>query len=168
VNGDPLIKISELVKRFGDQVVLNGVNLEVFPGETVVVMGGSGSGKSTLLRHMIGALHPDAGDVVLLGRHVPTLDEDGLNEVRKKIGILFQSGALFNSMTVAENVALPLQEHTMLDHNIIEIQVKIKLELVGLREHADKYPAQISGGMKKLAGLARALALDPQVGSLLR
>jgi phospholipid/cholesterol/gamma-HCH transport system ATP-binding protein len=163
MNDDPLIHVTDLVKRFDDQVVLNGVNLEVWPGETVVVMGGSGSGKSTLLRLMIGALQPTAGDVRLLGRDLSSLGEDGLNEVRKKIGILFQSGALFNSMTVAENVALPLQEHTMLDHNIIEIQVKIKLELVGLREHADKYPAQISGGMKKRAGLARALALDPHV-----
>ncbi|MHC4217031.1 MAG: ABC transporter ATP-binding protein [Planctomycetota bacterium] len=163
MNSEPLIQVTDLVKKFGDQVVLNGVNLEVWPGETMVVMGGSGSGKSTLLRHMIGALTPDSGDVMLLGRALSELDEDGLNEVRKKIGILFQSGALFNSMTVAENVALPLQEHTMLDHNIIEIQVKIKLELVGLREHAEKYPAQISGGMKKRAGLARALALDPQM-----
>ena len=160
---EPLIEVRDLVKRFGDQTVLDGVNLEVFPGETVVVMGGSGSGKSTLLRLMIGSLVPDAGHVQLFGSTLGELDEDGLNELRKKIGILFQSGALFNSMTVAENVALPLQEHTMLDHNIIDIQVKIKLELVGLREHAAKYPAQISGGMKKRAGLARALSLDPKV-----
>ncbi|MCH8153474.1 MAG: ATP-binding cassette domain-containing protein [Planctomycetes bacterium] len=160
---EPLIEVRDLVKRFGDQTVLDGVNLEVFPGETVVVMGGSGSGKSTLLRLMIGSLVPDAGHVQLFGSTLGELDEDGLNELRKKIGILFQSGALFNSMTVAENVALPLQEHTMLDNNIIEIQVKIKLELVGLREHAAKYPAQISGGMKKRAGLARALSLDPKV-----
>ena len=160
---EPVIEIIDLVKRFGDQVVLNGVNLSVYPGETMVVMGGSGSGKSTILRHMIGALYPDAGHVKLIGQDLATLDEEGLNALRKKIGILFQSGALFNSMTVAENVALPLQEHTMLDEKIIGIQVKIKLELVGLREHADKYPAQISGGMKKRAGLARALSLDPQI-----
>ncbi|MFB3138172.1 MAG: ABC transporter ATP-binding protein [Phycisphaerales bacterium] len=160
---EPLIEVRDLVKRFGDQTVLDGVNLEVFPGETVVVMGGSGSGKSTLLRLMIGSLVPDGGHVQLFGSTLGELDEDGLNELRKKIGILFQSGALFNSMTVAENVALPLQEHTMLDHKIIEIQVKIKLELVGLREHAAKYPAQISGGMKKRAGLARALSLDPKI-----
>lgn len=160
---EPLIEVRDLVKRFGDQTVLDGVNLEVFPGETVVVMGGSGSGKSTLLRHMIGSLVPDAGHVQLFGSTLGELDEDGLNELRKRFGILFQSGALFNSMTVAENVALPLQEHTMLDNNIIEIQVKIKLELVGLREHAAKYPAQISGGMKKRAGLARALSLDPKI-----
>ncbi len=162
-DGQPVIEVRDLVRRFGDQTVLSGVNLDVNRGETLVVMGGSGSGKSTLLRHMIGSLRPDSGTVRLLGQDISALDEEGLNEVRKKIGILFQSGALFNSMTVAENVALPLREHTLLDQNIINIQVKIKLELVGLREHADKFPAQISGGMKKRAGLARALALDPQV-----
>ena len=160
---EPIIEIRDLVKRFGDQTVLGGVNLAVYAGETMVIMGGSGSGKSTILRHMIGSLVPDSGYVKLFGRNISELDEDGLNELRKKFGILFQSGALFNSMTVAENVALPLQEHTTLARNIIEIQVKIKLELVGLREHADKYPAQLSGGMKKRAGLARALALDPRV-----
>ena len=160
---EPVVEVCDLVKRFGDQVVLDGVNLQVMPGETMVVMGGSGSGKSTILRHMIGSLHPDAGYVTLLGKRLSLLSEDQLNEVRKKFGILFQSGALFNSMTVAENVSLPLTEHTTLDQNIIDIQVKIKLELVGLREHADKYPAQISGGMKKRAGLARALALDPAI-----
>ncbi len=160
---DPIIQVCDLVKRFGEQTVLDGVNLEVHPGETMVIMGGSGSGKSTLLRCMIGSLAPDRGYVTLLGQRIDELDEEGLNGPRKKFGILFQSGALFNSMTVAENVALPLQEHTTLDHNIITIQVKIKLELVGLREHAGKYPAQISGGMKKRAGLARALSLDPRV-----
>jgi phospholipid/cholesterol/gamma-HCH transport system ATP-binding protein len=163
MDNDALIQVNGLVKRFGEQTVLNGVNLDVHPGETVVIMGGSGSGKSTMLRLMIGSLVPDEGSVTLLGHDLSTLDEEGLNAIRKKIGILFQSGALFNSMSVADNVALPLREHTMLDHNIIDIQVKIKLELVGLREHADKFPAQISGGMKKRAGLARALALDPQM-----
>jgi phospholipid/cholesterol/gamma-HCH transport system ATP-binding protein len=160
---EPVIEVRNLVKRFGDQTVLAGVNLDIQPGETMVVMGGSGSGKSTILRHMIGALTPDEGFVKLMGNDLAEQDEERLNNIKKKIGILFQSGALFNSMTVAENVALPLQEHTLLDHNIIEIQVKMKLELVGLREHANKYPAQISGGMKKRAGLARALALDPKL-----
>ena len=159
----PVIKVTNLVKRFGEQTVLDGVNLEIFPGETMVVMGGSGSGKSTLLRHMIGSIMPDEGSVHLFGRNLGDLNEDQLNDVRRQFGILFQSGALFNSMTIAENVALPLQEHTQLDQRIIDIQVKIKLELVGLREHAEKYPAQISGGMKKRAGLARALALDPRI-----
>ncbi|MCC6908758.1 MAG: ABC transporter ATP-binding protein [Phycisphaerales bacterium] len=160
---EPIIRVQNLVKRFEGRTVLAGINLDVLPGEIVVIMGGSGSGKSTLLRHMIGSLRPDEGSVALFGQDLASLDDEGLNKVRKKFGILFQSGALFQSMTVAENVALPLQEHTTLDQNIINIQVKIKLELVGLREHAEKYPAQISGGMKKRAGLARALALDPKI-----
>ena len=143
--------------------MLDGIDLEVFEGETMVVMGGSGSGKSTLLRHMIGSLRPDEGTIELLGTQITGINEKQLNDLRKKIGILFQSGALFNSMTLRENVALPLTEHTQLDPTTIDIMVKIKLELVGLREHAEKYPAQISGGMKKRAGLARALALDPRI-----
>lgn len=159
----PVICVRGLVKRFDGRAVLDGVNLDVHAGETVVIMGGSGSGKSTLLRNMIGSLRPEEGSVALFGRDITNLRESDLNEVRKRFGILFQSGALFNSMTIAENVALPLQEHTDLPAEIIAIQVKIKLELVGLREHAEKYPAQISGGMKKRAGLARALALDPKI-----
>lgn len=159
----PVIRVRNLVKRFDGRTVLDGINLDVLPGETLVVMGGSGCGKSTLLRHLIGSLHPDEGTIELLGQDITRLNEAQMNEVRKKFGILFQSGALFNSMTLRENVALPLEEHTTLDHGTIDIIVKIKLEMVGLREHADKYPAQISGGMKKRAGLARALALDPRI-----
>lgn len=143
--------------------VLDGIDLDVMPGETMVIMGGSGSGKSTMLRMMIGSIAPTSGSIELFGRNICRMNETELNETRKKFGILFQSGALFNSMTIAENVALPLHEHTELDPEIIDIQVKIKLELVGLREHAEKYPAEISGGMKKRAGLARALALDPRI-----
>lgn len=160
---EPVIVIHDLIKSFDGTVVLNGINLQVERGETMIIMGGSGSGKSTLLRLMIGSLRADSGEVNLFGQNIADLNEEELNEARKKIGILFQSGALFNSMTIAENVALPLQEHTNLDASTIEIMVKIKLELVGLREHAEKYPAQISGGMKKRAGLARALSLDPKI-----
>lgn len=160
---EPVIKVRGVKKIFGDQIVLDGINLDVYEGETMVVMGGSGSGKSTLLRIMIGSIRPEEGSVELFGKNIVDLNEHELNEVRKKFGILFQSGALFNSMTIAENVALPLQEHTDLAPEIIDIQVKIKLELVGLREHSEKYPAQISGGMKKRAGLARATALDPRI-----
>jgi len=159
----PTISVRGLVKRFDGRKVLDGIELDVYPGEIMVIMGVSGSGKSTVLRHLIGSLTPDEGEVSLFGRRLNNLDDDALNEVRKKFGILFQSGALFQSMTVGENVALPLQEHTTLDQVIIDLQVKIKLELVGLREHADKYPAQLSGGMKKRAGIARALALDPRI-----
>jgi len=159
----PVIRVTDLVKRFDGVPVLAGINLEVHRGETMVIMGGSGSGKSTLLRCMVGTFTPEEGSIELFGENICTLDQRGLDNVRKRFGILFQSGALFNSLTIAENVALPLQEHTDLDATTIEIMVKIKLELVGLREHAEKYPAQISGGMKKRAGLARALSLDPQI-----
>lgn len=162
-NPKPVVSVRDLVKSFGTTTVLKNVSLDVFPGETVVVMGGSGCGKSTSLRCMIGSLEPDSGSISLFGEDIVGMGESDLNRTRKKFGILFQSGALFNSMTLAENVALPLTEHTTLSASIIDIQVKMKLELVGLREHANKYPAEISGGMKKRAGLARALALDPQL-----
>ena len=159
----PIIEVRHMIKSFGTQPVLDDINLDVYPGEIMVVIGGSGCGKSTLLRHLIGSLNPDQGTVKLFGRDITTMSEAKLNEVRKRFGILFQSAALFNSLTVGENVALPLREHTNLDESTIEIMVKIKLELVGLREHANKMPAQLSGGMKKRAGLARAIALDPQI-----
>ena len=160
---DAVIVVEDLIKKFGSQTVLSGVNLRVRRGETLVIMGGSGCGKSTLLRLLIGSIQPTAGRIQLFGEDLSVLDETGLDAIRQRFGILFQSGALFQSMTLAENVALPLEEHTELDRSIIDIQVKIKLELVGLREHAQKLPSQISGGMKKRAGLARALSLDPTI-----
>ncbi len=167
----PVISCKQVAKIFDGRAVLESIDLDVYHGETMVIMGGSGSGKSTLLRVIIGSFPADRGRVFLFGQDMGPLvgtdegggDEDKLTDIRKRFGILFQSGALFNSMTIAENVALPLKEHTTLSQQIIDIQVKIKLELVGLREHASKYPAQISGGMKKRAGLARALALDPEI-----
>ena len=159
----PVISLRDVVKSFDSKRVLDGVSFDVLPGQTMVIMGGSGCGKSTLLRMIIGSFKPDSGSIKLWDREATSADEKQLNEFRKKFGILFQSGALFNSMTIAQNVALPLHEHTQLDPTVIDIMVKIKLELVGLREHSDKFPAQISGGMKKRAGLARALALDPQL-----
>ena len=161
--GEPIISCRGIVKKFDGRTVLDGIDLDIYAGETMVIMGGSGSGKSTLLRLIIGSIRPDEGTISMFGKDLSKLDEEGLNEVRKRFGILFQSGALFNSMTIRDNVALPLVEHTDISREIIDIQIKIKLELVGLREHAEKFPSQISGGMKKRAGLARALALDPQV-----
>jgi phospholipid/cholesterol/gamma-HCH transport system ATP-binding protein len=161
--GEVLIRVSGLRKSFDDREVLSGIDLEVRRGEVVVIMGGSGCGKSTLLRHLIGAVTPDHGVVELFGKDLATLDEDGLNAIRKRFGILFQSGALFNSLTVGENVALPLREHTDLDDEVIRIILKMKLELVGLRDFEALMPSQISGGMKKRVGLARAMALDPEI-----
>jgi len=160
---EPVIEVRDLVCKFSDQIVLDGVCFDVYEGEILVIMGGSGSGKSTILRHLIGTYIPDSGSVKIFGENLALLDEEGMNKVRRQFGILFQSGALFNSMSVADNVALSLREHTDLDRDIISFIVKIKLEQVGLREAADKYPSEISGGMKKRAGLARALALDPKL-----
>ena len=157
------IQVAGVTKRFDGKTVLDEVNLDVYQGETLVVMGGSGSGKSTLLRLMIGNLSPDGGDIIALGKSLNAMTDQELTEYRKSIGVLFQGGALFNSMTVAQNVALPLREHTDLPEETMQIMVKIKLELVGLREHAEKMPAELSGGMKKRAGLARAVALDPKI-----
>ncbi len=159
----PVIRVVNLVKQFGGRVVLDGVNLDVYPGETMVIMGGSGCGKSTLLRHMFGSYQPDEGHIELFGRDISALDEEELDESRKRFGVLFQSGALFNSMTVGQNVALPLQEHTDLDEDTIGILIRIKLEQVGLRYAVDLMPSQISGGMKKRAALARAVSLDPEI-----
>lgn len=158
-----VIKAENVVKRFGERTILNGISLEIYKGETFVIMGGSGCGKSTFLRHTIGALKPDSGRIYLLGKDITSLDADEMDKVKKKIGMSFQGSALFDSMTVGENVALPLKEHTRLDRNVIDIVVKMKLELVGLRGFEDLMPSQISGGMKKRVGLARAIAMDPEI-----
>jgi phospholipid/cholesterol/gamma-HCH transport system ATP-binding protein len=159
----PAIQVQEVTKYFGRTRVLDGVRLDVIQGETLVILGGSGSGKSTLLRLMIGNIPYHSGNIVAWGKSIHDMNDPELDAYRKSIGVLFQSGALFNSMSVADNVALPLREHTDLPEETIDIMVKIKLELVGLRQHADKMPAELSGGMKKRAGLARAISLDPRI-----
>lgn len=158
-----VVEVKDLVKKFGERIVLNGVNLRINKGETFVIMGGSGCGKSTLLRHMIGNLKPNSGRTYLLGEDITDLYGEELDDVRKKIGMSFQSSALFDSMTVGENVSLPLKEHTKLEKNVIEIMIKMKLELVGLRGFEDLLPSELSGGMRKRVGLARAIAMDPQI-----
>jgi len=158
-----VVRLRDLQVAFRGRKVLDGVNLEVYRGETLVIIGGSGSGKSTLLRVLIGSLPPRTGKAEVLGRDIYSLDDEGLEAIKKRFGILFQSGALYNSMTVGDNIALPLREHTNLDESIIRIMVKMKLELVGLRDFESLMPAQLSGGMKKRVGLARAMALDPEI-----
>jgi len=152
----------------GSLTVLDGINFDVRRSETLVIMGGSGCGKSTLLNCLIGELRPDEGSIVY---HLPglgdvdfgTADEATRNAVRKRFGILFQSGALFSSLTLAENVALPLKEHSHVEKDVIDIVVAMKLQQVRMLPHRDKYPAQLSGGQKKRAGLARATAMDPEI-----
>ncbi len=158
---DEIIRVQGLVKAFGPRRVLDDVSFSVKRGEILVIMGGSGCGKSTLLRHLIGVVQPDAGDIFILGRNICGMDEDQLAEVRRKFGMLFQSGALFASMTVGENVALPIREHSVVDDTIAQLMVKMKLELVGLTGFEHLKPSEISGGMKKRVALARAIALDP-------
>jgi phospholipid/cholesterol/gamma-HCH transport system ATP-binding protein len=158
-----VIKASDVKRKFGDRSILNGISLEVYRGETFVIMGGSGCGKSTFLRHIIGALKPDSGSVQLLGKDLSKLNEDDMDRLKKRIGMCYQSAALFDSMTVGENVSLPLKEHTKLDKSVIDIVVKMKLELVGLRGFEDLMPSQLSGGMRKRVGLARAIAMDPEI-----
>src|SRR3954447_18926251 len=160
---DDAIKVDSVTKIYSGVTVLDRINLDVREGETLVILGGSGSGKSTLLRLMIGNIPPDGGSIIAWGRDITKMTRDQADDYRRSIGVLFQSGALFNSMSVFDNVALPLREHTDLPEQTIHIMVKIKLEQVGLREHAEKMPSQLSGGMKKRAGLARAIALDPKV-----
>ncbi|MFH1190233.1 MAG: ABC transporter ATP-binding protein [Candidatus Omnitrophota bacterium] len=160
---ETVIKADSVVKRFGDRTILNGISLDIYKGETFVIMGGSGCGKSTFLRHVIGALKPDSGRVQLLGKDLSSLNEDEMDKVRMKIGMCFQSSALFDSMTVGDNVSLGLREHTKLDKSVIDIVVKMKLEMVGLRGFEDMMPSQLSGGMRKRVGLARAIAMDPEI-----
>ncbi|MBI3098357.1 MAG: ABC transporter ATP-binding protein [Planctomycetes bacterium] len=158
-----VISCKGLKKVFDGRTVLKDINLEIVDGETIVIMGGSGCGKSTFLRLLLGAYAPDGGTIHILGKDIGNADDATKDEVRKRTGILFQSGALFNSMTVGENVALPMREHTPLTEDVIEIMVKMKLELVGLRDAEHLKPSQLSGGMRKRVGLARAIALDPKI-----
>jgi phospholipid/cholesterol/gamma-HCH transport system ATP-binding protein len=162
-NGEQIIEVADLVRKFGDRAVLDDISFNVQRGETVVIMGGSGCGKSTLLRHMIGSMKPTSGSVKLFGYEITSMKERDLERVRLRFGMLFQSGALLASLTVGENVALPLLQHTNKSPDEIEEIVKQKLQMVGLTGFEDLRPDEISGGMKKRVGLARALALDPEL-----
>ena len=158
----PFLRFVDVHKRFGQKVVLQGVDLDVESGETCVVLGGSGSGKSVLLRHAVGLHRPDRGEVWVDGTEISGLEEEELLETRKKVGMLFQSGALFDSMTVRENVGFALDEHTDWDDDKILARVEETLGLVELSGVLDLMPADLSGGMKKRVALARAIALAPQ------
>ncbi len=156
-----MIKIRGLKKRLGEKQVLDGVDLDIPTGCTMVILGRSGTGKSVLLKNIIGLMHPDAGTVEVDGQETTTMHEHDLNEVRKRFGMLFQSGALFDSLTVGENVALPLHTHTKLDAAEITRRVSERLDWVGMKGIEDMKTASLSGGMRKRVGLARAIAMDP-------
>jgi len=158
-----MIKLVDLHKSFGKQKVLDGLDLDIEDGKTTVIIGRSGGGKSVLLKHMIGLLRPERGQILIDGTDITKLNDRALNEIRKKFGMLFQEAALFDSMTVGENVAFPLREHTTMKEKEIRETVADRLRSVGLTGVEEKMPSELSGGMRKRVGLARAIALRPQI-----
>jgi len=160
---ETMISLRNLRVSYGDREILHGIEFEVERGETLVILGGSGSGKSTLLRALVGLERPRSGEIWLRGKNLAAVSSQDMDEIRKKIGMSFQGGALFGSMTVGENVALPLREHTKLEDSTIEIILRLKLDQVGLAGFENYMPSQLSGGMKKRAAVARALAMDPEI-----
>jgi len=160
---EPVVKVRDLETSYGERKVLRGVNLSLMPGEIMVIMGGSGSGKSTLLRYILGLGRPDSGFVRVLGADINRVGGRALHQLRRNMGVAFQGGALFGSMTVLENIMFPLQEHTNLDRRTMAIMARLKLELVNLSGHEHRHPAELSGGMVKRAALARAVVMDPKL-----
>jgi phospholipid/cholesterol/gamma-HCH transport system ATP-binding protein len=157
------IEVNKLVSHYGEREILHGIDMTVAQGEIMVIMGGSGSGKSTLLRHLLGLHRPTSGMIKLLGQDITGISEQKMFALRRQMGVSFQGGALFNSMSVGDNVGLPLREHTKLDDNTIQIMARMKLEVVNLNGFEDMMPSELSGGMLKRAALARAIVLDPRL-----
>lgn len=163
MTAEVMIKVEDLVGGYGDNLILNGVSFEVYEGEIFVILGTSGCGKSTLMKQMIGLIEPEEGRVIIDGDDIWRVDEKQFKRFLRKIGVLFQAGGLLSSMTVAENIALPLTEFTNLPTSLIDAMVEMKLNLVNLEGVGNHMPAELSGGMKKRAGLARAMALNPKI-----
>jgi phospholipid/cholesterol/gamma-HCH transport system ATP-binding protein len=163
LDSEVMVSLRDVRVSYGDVEILHGVTFDVKRGETLVILGGSGSGKSTLLRTLVGLEKASSGEIWIKGENIAAIPDSEMDEIRKKIGMSFQGGALFGSMTVGENVALPLREHTKLEDSTIEIMVRLKLEQVGLAGFEYYMPSQLSGGMKKRAAVARALAMDPEI-----
>jgi phospholipid/cholesterol/gamma-HCH transport system ATP-binding protein len=159
----PVISVRDLRVQYGDREILHGLTFDVKRAETLVILGGSGSGKTTLLRTLVGLEKPSAGQIWMKGQDIAAISRAEMDEIRKKIGMAFQGGALFGSMTVGDNVALPVREHTKLEASTIEIMVRLKLDQVGLTGFENYMPAELSGGMKKRAAVARALVMDPEL-----
>lgn len=163
LDSDVMLSLRDVRVSYGEVEILHGISFDVKRGETLVILGGSGSGKSTLLRTLVGLEKASSGEIWIKGKNIAAISDSEMDEIRKKIGMSFQGGALFGSMTVGENVALPLREHTKLEDSTIEIMLRLKLEQVGLAGFEYYMPSQLSGGMKKRAAVARALAMDPEI-----
>jgi phospholipid/cholesterol/gamma-HCH transport system ATP-binding protein len=163
LDSEVMLSLREVRVSYGEVEILHGISFDVKRGETLVILGGSGSGKSTLLRTLVGLEKASSGEIWIKGKNIAAIPDAEMDEIRKKIGMSFQGGALFGSMTVGENVALPLREHTKLEDSTIEIMLRLKLEQVGLAGFEYYMPSQLSGGMKKRAAVARALAMDPEI-----
>ncbi|MCB5264777.1 MAG: ATP-binding cassette domain-containing protein [Candidatus Cloacimonetes bacterium] len=159
----PVIEIRNMVAKYGTKTVLSDISVDIYPEEITVILGGSGCGKTTLLKNMLRLYEPAAGSVKFWGEDVLTMEEKEFNDVLKKTGMLFQSGALLNSISIYENVSIPLEMHTKLPAKIRDRIIRVKLALVGLAEAIHMFPSELSGGMKKRAALARALAMDPEI-----
>lgn len=160
---EAVIVVEDLQVAYGDRVVLDEINFSVRPGEVFVILGGSGSGKTTLLRNLVGLMRPRSGRILIRGEDFTAMSEDERLSIRRKMGMCFQGSALLGSLSIADNVALPLREHTKLEESTIDIMTRIKLELVGLSGVEDYLPSELSGGMRKRAGIARAMAMDPEI-----
>lgn len=160
---EAMISLRNLRVSYGEREILHGISFDVMRGETLVILGGSGSGKSTLLRTLVGLETPTSGEIWIKGKNIAAISAVEMDEIRKKVGMSFQGGALFGSMSVGENVALPLREHTKLEDSTIEIILRLKLDQVGLAGFENYMPSQLSGGMKKRAAVARAMAMDPEI-----
>jgi phospholipid/cholesterol/gamma-HCH transport system ATP-binding protein len=163
MNPEPVIQLTDVKKRFGSQNVLKGVNLSIFKGKTTVIVGASGQGKSLIIKHVLGLVKPDNGRVLVYGKDINKIRKRELKEIRTHFGVLFQNAALFDSMTVFDNVALPLRERTKKKEEEIKSIVNEQLKMMELEGSNDKYPAQLSGGMRKRVGLARALVMNPEI-----
>lgn len=160
---NPIINISGLNSGYEDNLVLKDINLEIYPNQITTILGTSGCGKTTLLKNIIGLLQPTEGRIEIFGKNIVNLDEKEFNQVLRKIGVLFQNGALLNSISLEENLSIPLEQHTLLSHELIKYLIYLKLDLVGLKHALKLFPSELSGGMRKRAALARAIALDPDI-----
>ncbi|MBN2461321.1 MAG: ATP-binding cassette domain-containing protein [Candidatus Cloacimonetes bacterium] len=160
---DPIITVRNLVARYGDKVVLDNVSLDIYPQEVTVILGGSGCGKTTLIKNILRLHQPYSGSVTIFGEEITEMDDTEFKKILKRIGMLFQNGALLNSLDIFENISIPLEQHTELSAAIIERIIKVKLSLVNLSEAIYLTPSELSGGMRKRAALARAIALDPEI-----